>query len=262
MSFDPVKLSAYLDGELSAVETAEIETALQQDQALQGELEMLIQGQEIGLADLNAALESPVPEDLIAAIETAPVPEVANSPLPPQRFAVVAATVLAAFVGVSGGYFLGASQPNTQVASVAGGEVLPEWVSDVADYHRVYAEEGRHLVEVGADEQEHLETWLTKVVGAEVIAPDLSHHGLTFEGGRLLVAAGKPVAQLMYTDATQRVVALCLLQTDTPATQVETRSLHEFEMVTWGDTNRNFIVIGDEDRQDLGAIAETVAQEV
>ena len=138
----------------------------------------------------------------------------------------------------------------------------PGWLADIADYHAVYARQGRHLVEVGADEADHIQTWLTAQVGTDVRIPDLSTDGLTFEGGRLLVAAGKPVAQLMYRDAEGTVIALCLIETSTPRDGFAQQTLNGFDMVSWGAGTANYVVLGPEGRPDLMDLAEQAAAQV
>ncbi len=255
MQYDE-KLSAYLDGELPPDEAREIEAALEQDPALQAELEALMAADTLAKDDFAAMLDEPVPAALAAAIRDAPEGSPANSPsAPASRGWLAAACVLLALgLGATGGYFRGLSE-GTQVAAA------PGWLADIADYHRVYSDQKRHLVEVGADEADHIETWLTATVGADVRIPDLSDHTLTFKGARLLVAAGKPVAQLMYTDGEERVVALCLIQTDAPRDGFDKRTIGAFDMVSWGGTGANLVVVGDEGRVDLDEIARTAASQ-
>lgn len=254
MKLDNEKLSAFLDGELSEAETHQIEDALASDPVLQQELELLIASDELAKDEFDAMLDEPVPFELAAAIQKAPVTHAANSRNKPKSYTwlTAVAACIALMIGGAGGYLAGSTN-NAQLAAA------PGWLEDIADYHRVYAGQQRHLVEVPASEADHIQTWLTKTVGTEVRVPDLSDHGLTFQGARLLVAAGKPVAQLMFTDAQNRVVALCLIQTQTPADGFNQRVIDGFEMVSWGGKGANFVVVGDEGRDDLAAIAETAA---
>lgn len=251
------KLGAFLDGELSDAEMREIEDALAESPALQSELEELIAADAAAQAEFAAILDEPVPIELAAAIQNAPTGQnVANDPGAPSSrtwLSAIAALVVLA-IGGGAGYYVGLSQEQ-QVAAA------PGWLDDIADYHRVYAGQGRHLVEVPAAEADHIQTWLTKSVGAEVRIPDLSAQGLTFQGARLLVAAGKPVSQLMYTDAEKRVVALCLIQSDAPRDGFGNRRIGAFDMVTWGARNANFVIIGDQDRDDLDEIARAAANQ-
>lgn len=250
------KLSAFLDGELPEDEALEIEHALEGDPALQAELEALMAVDSAVKDAFDEMLGDPVPFGMAAAIQTAPTSTSANTaPASSRRgWMAAAAAVVALAIGGAGGYLTGISQ-SPQVAAA------PGWLADIADYHRVYAGQTRHLVEVPADEADHIETWLTATVGADVRIPDLTQHGLTFQGGRLLVAAGKPVAQLMYTDADMRVVALCLIQNDTPQDGFANRQIGAFEMVTWGGAGANFVIVGDEGRGDLDQIARTASAE-
>lgn len=250
------RLSAFLDGELPDTEMREIEAALDKDGDLRARLEALVAATAVGVEAFDAIAKEPVPRGLIEAIETAPELVVANVNAAP-RFGWLAASVAAlALLGVGGvsGYVVGLGDaPVVEVASRG-------WLDDIADYHRVYAAQGRHLVEVAASDQAHLETWLTATIGAEVRVPDLSAHGLTFEGGRLLVAASRPVAQLMYRDAQGSVVALCLIQSDTPNTEVASRVLGGFNLVTWGAADANYVLIGETDLDRMREIADAAIE--
>jgi len=250
------KLSAFLDGELPEAEAREIEAALERDTALQAELEALMTADAMAQEAFGEMLDEPVPAALAAAVRDAPEATPANVTSAPtgRSWWAAAAVVLALGLGGAGGYMTGLSQ-DVPVAAA------PGWLVDIADYHRVYAGQKRHLVEVGAEEADHIRTWLTATVGAPVPTPDLTQHGLTFRGARLLVAAGKPVAQLMYTDAEERVVALCLIATETPRDGVATQTIGDFDMVSWGGDGANYVIVGDQGRPDLEAIAATASTE-
>lgn len=251
------KLSAFLDGELSSEETQEIEAALARDPSLQADLEALMAADELAKDAFAAELEAPVPAALTAAILQADTAAPANVQQAPARAGWIAAMAasVALVVGGAIGYSVGVSEP-TQVAAAR------TWLTDIADYHAVYASQSRHLVEVGADEADHIETWLGATLDTPVRIPDLSDQGLTFQGARLLVAAGKPVAQLMYVDAQMRVVALCQIKSASPNPEFRNRTLGAFDMVVWGGTGANYVVVGDEGRGDLDQIAQIAAAQV
>ena len=281
-------LSAYLDGELSREDAAALEAVLAVDGDLQGQLAALIEADQAAHEDFAAMLDEPVPDALVAAIlegETpaaapapdgpppppvtpqpepapAPLPEPANSPNAPSMMrglGLAAAVVGALMIGGAGGLYLGgiATQPGaTQGAEVAG------WIADIADYHAVYATQTRHLVEVPAEEAAHIQTWLSATLGTEVVIPDLADQGLTFEGARLLVAAGRPVAQLLYTDADGAVVALCQIQSDSPQLAARQDTLGGFDLISWGGTGANYVIVTDEGRGDLRDIVEAASGQV
>lgn len=271
-------LSAYLDGELGRDDAARLEDILAKDMELQGQLAALIEADQSAQEAYAAQLSEPVPEALISVIEAAPLgqvaaasqdakpmpgpapispPEPANIPAPPATsgWAIAAAVSGALLIGGAGGLYFG-SAPTSQPAEVAA------WIEDIADYHGVYAQQVRHLVEVPASEADHIETWLTATLGATVTIPDLESEGLTFQGARLLVAAGRPVAQLLYTDAQGAVVALCQIQSDTPQSEVREDTLNAFSLVSWGGSDANFVIVTDEGRSDLDEIVGAAAEQV
>lgn len=104
----------------------------------------------------------------------------------------VAATLLVAAGGLAGwfGRELAFGLPQTGFSLV--GEAMAA--------HSLYTREVVHAVEVKADQEQHLASWLSKRLGHPLVIPDLRHEGLTFIGGRLLPANGGPAAQYMYED--------------------------------------------------------------
>ncbi len=252
------KLSAFLDGELPEDEARAIEAALDSDPSLQARLDALMVADGAAQRAFAAMAEEPVPLDLAAAIRNAPVAEAANLQEPPRGmpgWLSAVAAVMLLIIGGAGGYFAGTMQP-AQVAAA------PGWLQDISEYHAVYAGQQRHLVEVPATEADHIVAWLSATVGADIRIADLTGNGLEFRGARLLVAAGKPVAQLMYTDAEGAVVALCIIRSDTPSDSVTTRTLNGFDMVSWGGDGANLVIVGDEGRADLSDIAAAAGANV
>lgn len=255
---DDTMLSAYLDAELSPSDQLAFERALADDPELAEQIAALQAAEELGKQIFAAELDENVPEHLVDAIMAFESEPVANDSRAPSGFfkGAIAASVAALCIGVVGGYFAQqATAPQTVVATRG-------WLDDIADYHRVYSRQVRHLVEVGADQADHIERWLTNTVGAPVQVADLSAFGLTFQGARLLVAAGKPVAQLVYTNSDGAVVALCVIQNATPRDDIGVTQRGEFEMVLWGGQNSNLVVVGDVGEADLEAIARSLAVEI
>jgi anti-sigma factor RsiW len=74
--------------------------------------------------------------------------------------------------------------------------------------HATYSPEVRHPVEVGADDEQHLVTWLSKRLGVKVKAPKLDEAGMGLVGGRLLPGENGPVAQFMYQNQNGRRLTL------------------------------------------------------
>jgi len=86
--------------------------------------------------------------------------------------------------------------PRALVAAEGGG--LTGFAHQAAVAHAVYSPDVRRPVEVGADQEQALVTWLTKRMGTPVHAPKLGPLGYDLIGGRLLPGDQGPVAQFMY----------------------------------------------------------------
>ncbi len=251
-------LSAYLDDELSPSDRLAFEQALADDVRLSEQMAALKAANDLTKQVFAADLEEDVPDHLVASIMSFEETPVANEPHAPSGIIKwpFAAVVAALCIGVTSGFFARqAIEPETAIVSRG-------WLDDIADYHRVYSKQVRHLVEVGAEEADHIERWLTNTVGAPVKVPDLSEFGLEFKGARLLVAAGKPVAQLAYLDAEGSVVALCIIQTTSPRNSIGVEERGEFEMVFWGGENSNLVIVGDLDGPDIETIARSLAVDI
>ncbi|MFK7752412.1 MAG: anti-sigma factor [Sedimentitalea sp.] len=250
-----LKLSAYLDGELDAVEAEKIETLLASDPEVQAELDALIEADVMAQEQFEEHLRAPVPLHLAQQIRAT---EIDVKPAPVRRpiWGSLAAGLAVFVIGGAGGYLL---QDRINPPQTAG------WLADIADYHAVYASQGRHLVEVGADESDHIQAWLGKTIGTPFTIPDLSDFDLTFEGGRLLVANGKPVAQLMYRLPDGTVIALCLQRSAAPATgapSFNNRTINGFDFVSWRAGDAAYVVIGPGGQPNLDAIASKAAVDI
>jgi anti-sigma factor RsiW len=255
-----MKLSAYLDGELDPTEADAIEALLDSDPDVQEQLEALVHAQAEAQDYFDAQLNHPVSLSLVKQIQETKPPQSPSRPevIAPARpiWGALAASLVALVIGGAGGYLYKDSTTPVQVTG---------WLSDIADYHGVYASQARHLVEVGADEADHIEAWLGKTVGASFSIPDLTEFGLTFEGGRLLVANGKPVAQLMYRQADGTVIALCLQRSNTtPEGQgpFKERTIKGFDFVSWTANGADYVVIGPAGQPNLNAVATQAALDI
>ena len=121
------------------------------------------------------------------------------------RGAIAAGLIAAAGVG---GYALGSAGGPAGIA----GATDPVAERAVAA-HRIYSAEKLHVVEVGADQKDHLVGWLSKRVGTTLKAPDLAPEGFSLVGGRLLPAGEKAAAQFMYQDFSGNRISLYVTQT-------------------------------------------------
>lgn len=117
-----------------------------------------------------------------------------------SRYAAAAALLVA---GGLGGYFLG-----QRAEPAPSSNLLRPIAENAVAAHLIYANEKRHVVEVGADQAEHLNAWLSNRVGVKIVAPDLTAGGFDLVGGRLLPFSGRTAAQFMYQDPTGNRLSL------------------------------------------------------
>ena len=93
--------------------------------------------------------------------------------------------------------------------------------------HAVYSPEVRHPVEVGADQEQHLVTWLSKRLGLKLKAPRLEEAGMSLVGGRLLPGEAGPVAQFMYQSDRGRRMTLYVRAESAPHRETAFRYARE-----------------------------------
>ena len=266
-----VRLSAYLDGQLPEAEMNEIDGILARNDEARTVFEKLKLGSEFGARAFDRLLQEPVPLELvrgikqagkaddtpsgIAAIPAGAIPSQRRSTAPWPR--TIAASLALFAVGGALGYMIGERSDTGVPLHLAAART---WLDDIADYHRIYSRQTRHLVEVPASESAHIAEWLAQSTGVAFTLPDLSGQNLTFEGARLLVAGGKPTAQLIYRDADGEIFAICFLQSDTAGggTGLTETMRNDIGLVSWQKGNAAYVVVGPSADPDLERLAETV----
>ncbi|WP_411032956.1 anti-sigma factor family protein [Shinella sp. BYT-45] len=274
-----VRLSAYLDGQLPQAEMEEINAILAEDDEAREVYEKLKLGSEFGARAFDRMLQEPIPLDLVrnikeagknddespklgfADIPVAALPASRRSAFWPQA---LAASLVIFLAGGAAGYLI--SEQKQTSFRVANNQFAPArtWLDDIADYHRIYSRQTRHLVEVPASEQQHIVEWLSASTGVSFALPDLSAQKLTFEGARLLVAGGKPTAQLLYRDAENEIFAICFLQSEPVdgSTELAESMRNDIGLVSWQKGNASYVVVGPSADPDLERIAEAVSESI
>ncbi|KMZ12757.1 Transmembrane regulator protein PrtR [Candidatus Burkholderia humilis] len=96
--------------------------------------------------------------------------------------------------------------------------------ADIA--YAMYAPEQRHAVEVGASQQDHLVTWLSKRLNRSVTIPSLTEYGFQLVGGRLLPGEEGPAAQFMYQNAAGERLTLYMTTATVRRNDAKVRARH------------------------------------
>lgn len=239
------RLSAYLDGEMSPEELAQFEEQLESDPSLAD--------RAADWADKDDVLQSlvPMPSDTHMTQLMA-----ANIPAEPRwSMRRIASLALVFVLGGAGGFVLNEYGQSHDPAQI----LIVQATQDATTAHRIFTAEMRHAVEVGPDETEHLETWLAKRMGRQMVVPQLEDQGLTFIGGRLLPSVGKAAAQYMYESATGERVTVYMARTDS-AGQAALRYQTDDDLTTvrWQDGPWVFFVVAPLDRDVLKPIVSKV----
>ena len=194
------ELQAYVDRQLTPERQREIEAYLlrRPEEALRVEI-YRAQKRELQ-ALFNPVLDEPLPKRLRAAA-------VHKNPWYLQRMAAgIAIAVIsgAAGWGLRGG--VDAAPGSSTLAQRTPGAITMASATGFAQRaavaHAVYSPDARRAVEVRADQEDQLVTWLSKRMGAPMKPPHLQTLGYTLDGGRLLPGDKGPVAQFMYHDNT------------------------------------------------------------
>jgi anti-sigma factor RsiW len=171
-----------------------------------------------------------------------------------QFMATLAAGVVLTVGTFAGGFGVGRSVAHPER------DFNARLLDEVADYHGVYARETDHQVEVPASRKEHIEAWLGSALHRSLHVPDLSKHGLTFLGGRLLVVDGTPVAQLLYQwpGRQHEPLGLCVSFGSPVDHEVMTDSRAGLQQVLWRRNGYTYVMVGWTSQDILAELASYV----
>jgi anti-sigma factor RsiW len=237
------ELHAHLDGELEAERCAAVQAFLAAHPEEATRVRSYQRHAALIARVYGPLLDRPLPASIAAAA----------APAPPRRLArwqQVAASVAAALVLLAGGAGSGWWLHDELLPISAQAQ---SFVADAMDAHLVYAVEVRHPVEVGANQEAHLVTWLSHRLDRSLSAPDLSSRGFMLIGGRLLPAStGAAAAQFMYQDQSGRRVTLYCRATS-EAGETSFRIVHRDKLIAlyWRDEGTAWALLGELPQDEL-----------
>lgn len=168
-----------------------------------------------------------------------------------------AAAVLVLAVGLTGGWFgRGLVSDVAEPASI---------VADAAQAHKLFASDVLHPVEVRADSKDaqNLPKWLSKRLDRKINIPDLTRHGLSLVGGRVLPGSEGPAAQLMYEDkGGLRITLYIVAAADSSDSAMRRSSVGSLETVSWDDEMIRCALVGNLPTDRMDAIAKDTYQQL
>lgn len=239
-------LSAFADGQLPAERLAVVEAALARDPALAARVAEIRAQNAALIAALDPWLAEPIPERLLAA---------ATPPAQPRagwwKPAIAAAATLV--LGLAAGWYSRDLQLEWQGTPTT-------FAREAAFTHVLYTVDQRRPVEVWANEEKGLVTWLTRRLGHPVHAPDLNGLGFALVGGRLVAGNAKPTGLFMYENSDKQRLTLQVRKLE-PGTH-ETAFRYSVEngvgVFYWIDQDCGYAISGSLDRGQLLAVARVV----
>ena len=277
-------LIAYLDGELGTSERREVEGWLDIDPVAREKLAALTGSAGLVRLAFDEIMHEPIPDRLIAAAR-------GETDLSEPRAQVVPFKALQSFkrgvasrhwwVGVAAaaslfGLLLGSSIAYLGVTrfepgALGGGQATAEataannaWLDNAAGYYKLFVSAGGDgaLIDVPGtgDPREALQK-ISQSLPQEVRLPDLKPWGLNFRGVRVVVADGRPAAQLVYTTENKAIGPLTLIigsskEHDIPPTLARRQDVN---LLYWRHQGRAFVLVGQTDIGYLWGIANDVA---
>jgi anti-sigma factor RsiW len=162
----------------------------------------------------------------------------------------VAAALIAFVLGSASGWFARATWDGAPAAART-------VTAEALGAYNLYVVEVRHPVEVPGAEAAHLVQWLSKRLGYELRAPNLSTVGLQLVGGRLLPGPKGAAGFLMYEGPTGERYTLYCAQSDLPESALRYRAAGAVAAYYWIDDNRAYVVSGPADRDRLLKVAQS-----
>ena len=248
MTDKEIHLLAYADGELDAEETAEVERLLETDPRAQRQLRIFQKTAMLLRVACAEGFYRDVPEKLVSTVQK----DRPNSLMPRRRILAMAASFLLCVFGFAAGYGIG-----TRPASP-----YEELVSEIAEYHPIYARDAAHLVEIPAGRVGDLEAWIKDRIGRKWAVPDLSSIGFDLAGGRMLVVHGRSVSQILYTRPGMLPLGICVAAL-AGAPQPERIEHHsEANLISWSDGSYAYVAVGDVPDSVLHAVATRISAEL
>lgn len=251
-------LHAYVDGLLPPSRSAEIDAYLADRPAEAERIQSYREQKDELRALFNPVLHEPIP------ISMARRPRYHSRTI--QRFA--AGMAIAFVSGITGWMLHGKLEPEFLAQSrpfmAADNMKVPALARQAAVAHVVYSPEVRHPVEVGADQENHLVTWLSKRLGTPLRPPKLGKLGYELIGGRLLPGQSGPVAQFMYRDVTGQRLTLYVSTEQSNNSNTGFRFAQEgaVNVFYWIDGKFGYALSAEIGKTELGRIATAVYEQL
>lgn len=151
-----------------------------------------VQGYINQRSDLRAAFAPIAQEPIPVALNVARLVEIHRSSRAAMPWKVAASVVLAFSLGGTGGWFVRGAPPDSMGVLALAREAVSNY--------QVYAVDNTRPVELRAENNHALVSWVSQRLNSSVSVPDLSSSGYRYMGGRLVATEHGPAGLFMYDD--------------------------------------------------------------
>ena len=138
------------------------------------------------------------------------------------------------------------------------------FVNSAISAHQVYTVEILHPVEVNANQQKHLITWLSKRIDHPLAVPDLQAYGYNLLGGRLLsMLKGRAAAQLMFENKEGKRVTLLVSRNPSYRDQAfHLKNEGDINAFYWMDSNVAYSIASKMSSEALRKLSKSVYEQL
>jgi len=249
-------LHAYVDNQLSAEKVEAVEALMRKDpQIAQKVHDWKKQNKAISaLFDKEAFTE--IPEQLnLQNLNKESNKKVERAQKTPWFYSMAASMFFMIISGTIGWFAHDVSQsmtPNTT-----------NFVNSAISAHQVFTVEILHPVEVNADQQKHLITWLSKRIDHPLAVPDLQDYGYNLLGGRLLsMRKGRAAAQLMFENKEGKRVTLLVSKNPSYQDQAfHLKNESDINAFYWMDSNVAYSIASKMSAEALRKLSKSVYEQ-
>ena len=259
--YSEADLQAYVDGRLAEARRVEIEKYLACHPVEARRVEAYKAHTRALQKHFSTVLDEPLPRALAEIAD-------ASSGVDRRHFLpgwalqhVFVGIAIAIVSGVIGWFAHGEFQSAQRSGHTAKMMSLPQ---RAAVAHVVYSPDARHPVEIGAEHEEQLVTWLSKRLGRPIHPPKLGALGYELIGGRLLPGSSGPVAQFMYHDTAGQRLTLYVSVENGASREAGFRFAEEgpVNVFYWIDGDFGYALSAGIDKGTLAAVATAVYEQL
>ena len=283
MKTDDLMLMAYVDGELAADESREVEEHIRASSEA-AELVALLRASRVDYKQAFATQNlPPVPDSLTQKIEaisrahsaksaapgandpSVPAPTIApvRSRLRTVPTWLAAACVAGAFCGglfLRPGTFalLSPGMPSSSGAAMASSGLSP-WITAAVGYQQLYTRDTLAYADDNPAATSKIVDDIRREDQLALRIPDLSSAGLTFKSVRRLHFNNKPLVQIVYLPETGPPIALCVMKGMKSDQAVAAQVVDTMHVVTWRQAELSYALIGKTESVDLDALGKRIS---